>query len=883
MGVRAGSVLEDDDQRGIAHLIEHLALRGTKHFPNGELLKFMQSVGSDLGPHVNGATEFDATTYRLSLPSDPMISISKGLQILRDWATDVDFSPAAVDKERQIVTEEWRLGLGAKQRLKEKALPILFKDSRYADRLPIGKKEIIEKASIATIQRFYHDWYTPENLIIVVVGDIDPRSIEDHLTQLFSDLPAHEPTRYPPSSYIPENKVWSFAVATDPEFGFEVARIVYPHQNAPLETISDFRVAAVREIALSGLTARLTEAKDREPAPYQTADASFGHMASLSRSETILFALLSDGAAERGITTLLEEAERARRWGLSEAELAREKLNWLKRIDNDYQERDKRDSDAIANDCLGRAIRHEALTSLEWAQAEAQAIASTLTLQEVNDALRAQLTCEGPIVWLSLPDKKEIVPPSEETLQKIVAAVANEKLEPYRENPEAKSILPALPAPGKIAKQSEQSAIGITEYHLANGVRVVLKPSDFKKDEIVFTALRPGGLGAFPADLDLASKCLPGYVSEAGLGAHSKIELQKLLAGKRVGWAFSPDMNFDQIKGQSSAADLETLLQLIFLAFGEARKDEGAYQRLLAANRTFENTIALDPTASFMNDVLIERYGGNPRAPRLIQDPAAWQTLTLEKILQAYRQQFGSARGYTFIFCGSFSLEQMKPLVERYLASLPSASAEPKITDIGVREIKGPYSKNFTRGSDPKAMFVAMDEIPTPWEIVESHRAWSLGNILQRTLIDRVRIEQGNSYVLQVSSKLEKYPYQHYVLEIVTPCAPESIAKVEATIKAEVDRIRTQGPNADEVSKEIESQKQALDRQARSNGDWQWKLELIYKFNEGFGRLEKPDEMLAWVTVDALRATAQKLWSTDRWIEFTYTPVVSASAKPGAM
>jgi len=876
LAVDAGSALEDDDQRGIAHLIEHLCFRGTAHFPHSSLVAYLQSLGSDFGPHVNAQTSFDETIYRLAVPADAPGSLENGLKILSDWAGGVDFTAEEVQKERQIVVEEWRMRLGPGQRLLDQALPVLFKDSRYAARLPIGKKDIVETAPVEAIRRYYTDWYRPDNLTVIVVGDIDPRETEQQIRTLFAGLSSPPSPRPKPALTVPTPPAWTYSAATDPEFGSHIVRVAFPRETVPVATAADFDRRLAESLILRTLNARLAARREQPPTPFQLAQASDGVSLARARTELLLLALVGEGGVPAGFEALVTEGERLRRHGLTEGEFEREKSNLLKAAETRHAERDKRESDALADAWVWHALRGEPVASPDWAHAQTKAALGTLTLADANETVRRLLGSAGTLVRVETPAKAGSAAPDVAALQEIAGRIASTPLDPWRERSAPAALLAELPAPGVVTDRKTWPDIGVTEFTLGNGVRVVLKPSTFKQDEIVFSAYRPGGLSALPDELDLAGKFLGGYLPEAGFGPHPKSDLQKLLAGKQAGVGFMLEPSFDLVRGGCSAADAETALQLLHLGFSALRRDENAYRAVLGLNQTFETNVVMNPMLSFFNDMIDVRYDRHPRAARLLQSAEAWRALTLEKVLEAHRERFEDVGGFTFVFVGSFKPEEFEPLVTRYLGSLPAGNSVHRARDLGIRQIAGPAVRTFAKGSDPKAMLLLCDEQDVEGSARDGHVAWSLGNILQRTLIDRLRIDAGSVYALKVLSSIEKFPRRCFRLEVAVPCAPDGVEDALRVITAEVGRLRRDGPTPDEVRKEVEAQSRAIEEQAEKNSDWLWKLELIYKNEESFARLASPQDLVNRVTPDNLRAAAARYLRPDHWLRFTLMPAPAA-------
>jgi zinc protease len=875
--VNAGSVEEDDDQRGVAHLIEHLCFRATRHFPQGALVHRLQSFGMDFGPHVNAVTRFDDTVYKLSVPSDAEEPLRTGLQILRDWAGEVSFDTADVDKERQVVIEEWRQRLGADQRLLEQALPVLFKGSRYAERLPIGKKEVVESVSIETLRRFYRDWYRPDNMAVVVVGDIDSGKAEAWVREFFGDLKGPPAARRKPDLSVPIGHDWLYSTASDPEMGSNVVRVVFPQTSRPVDTVENYRERLARTLVLQALNTRLTERRDTAPSPFLFAQSSFGHSLARARSDALLIALVGDGGVAAGLGALIQESERVRRFGFTAGELVDAKRNVQKSAEAQYLERAKRESDVLASACVANFLQQEPLPSPEWMYAQTKAAMERTTADDMNRAARELFAGGSAIVRVETALKSGAAVETIDDLKAIVRRVQSSPIEAVPEKRAPATLMTRMPESGRIVARKTVASIGITELELSNGVRVVLKPSTFKKDEVFFSAFRPGGLSALPAELDLAGKFAAGYVSEAGLASFSKTDLQKILAGKQAGLAMRIDPYFDVLRGRCSAADLETAFQLVHLAYGEARRDENVYRSVVALNHTFEANVLLNPSLSFINDTIDLRFARHPRVQRLIQPEAQWKTLTLDKVGEAYRQRFGTAGGFTFVFVGSFTLPEIEPLVCGYLGSLPASVHASEWKDLGIREIAGPFEETIERGADPKGLLLLYDEREASCSVRDAHLVWSLGSILQRALLDRLRFDRASAYNLKVVAKLDSIPFGHATLEIAVPGAPENTAATANVVDEEIDRLIMNGPSADEVQKELEFQKRTLEKAAESNGDWLWKLERIYQYNEDFRRLESPNGLMDFVTAANLHAAARQYWRTDKWVRFNLRPKASAS------
>ncbi len=714
-------------------------------------------------------------------------------------------------------------------------------------------------------------------MAVIVIGDVDIQKIEARLRDLFGDLQAPAQPRAKPDLAVPGAIGILCSAANDPEMGSNVVRVSFPRPTEAAVTVADYNRRLANALAVQALNARLSTLRERSPSPFLFAQATFGVSQARARTELTLLALVGNGGVSAGLAALIEESERVRRFGFTAQEFGREKRTLLKAVEEEYTEREKRESEGLADACVASFLRGEPNAGPEWSYTHSKAALGGLTLDEFNAACRRLCESPGILVRVETPLKSGVAAIAVNELEEIVARAKAAPIEAYRDKAAPNSLMTELPSPGAISGRKTIDGIGVTELMLSNGVRVVLKPSTFKKDEIIYSAYRPGGLSSLPEAYDLAALFASGYVGEAGLGSFSKTDLQKLMAGKRAMVGLRIDPCVDLIRGQCSVADLETALQLVHLSFGEPRRDENAFKTVVAMNNAFETNVLLSPVLSFINDTIDFRYNHHPRVQRLVQPEAAWKALTVDKVIEAYGRRFGTAGGFTFVFVGSFTLDQIEPLVTRYLGSLPAGTSPQASHDLGIRQIAGPVSQIIERGTDPKALLLCYYDREAKWTLRDTHLVWSLGNILQRDLIDKLRIEQGSLYTLKVASTLEQIPYAHYTLEVALPCAPGNTETVAEALDAEIERIRNDGPSAEEIQKEVESQKEALEKQAENNGDWLWKLELIYKYDEGFGRLTTPNAMVELLTAENLRRAAREYWRTDKWIRFELHPKKSAS------
>lgn len=875
--VNAGSVLEDDDQRGMAHFVEHLAFRGTARYPGVELIHYLQSLGAGFGPDVNARTSFDETVYQLTIPADSEEGVRKGVGILADWAHGVTLSDDAIATERNVVLEEWRLGRGAQQRMSDQLIPALFKGSNYAERLPIGTKESIESASPDSIRRFYRDWYRPDNMAVVAMGDADPGRIEQIIKAEFAGIPAPQIPRALPAPAVPQNKEPQALVASDKENPHNVALLVWKSEPQPARTAADHRRDLVRELFSVMLNLRLAERQQQAGAPFLHAQGRFGRWLVRSAAGYQLMIVTADGGIERGVEAAEVEALRVRRFGFLASELDRAKAALLRQLEQQYHERDKTPSTVFADLLIRHHLQDEPAPGVEFLLPFARQSMPGISLAEVNASAARLLPDDNRVVVVQSVEKPQVELPAAARILAALRQAGKARIEAYAEKKLEGGLLSSRPAPGRAVAAKPLEEIQALEVHFANGVRLVLKPTPFQNDQVLLSAFRPGGQSGYPDDYALSAQLATAYLGEAGLGNFSKSDLQKMLADKRVGFLSVIGTYFDGIKGQSSTDDLETLLQLIHLRFVAPRDDAAAYQVVVAQQQGLLKSLRANPEMAFADEVQRWIYQDHPRTPGVIPTEAEWAALSHEKVRQVARERFASAAGFTFEIVGAFDAKTVLGLATTYLGGLPAQPKAENFRDLGIRAIEGSGPKIIRHGKEPKGIVVLALERAFPYDVSENHRFWSLGNILGRALVDRLRLTGAKVYEAKVQAEVTKAPYPHASMRIVIPCAPDNADKVAQLAMDEIRRLRRDGPTQKELEKEIESQRRTVEKEMKENDRWLGKLEMIYRDQEPFTRLAAPEKLIALVTGRELQALAQQHLDPDKFNRATLLPQSEAA------
>lgn len=809
--VKAGSVLEDDDQQGLAHFIEHMAFNGTSHFPKNDIISFIESLGMRFGADLNAYTSFDETVYMLQVPTDKPETMDKAVQVLEDWAHNVSFDPVEVDKERPVVMEEWRLRRGAGARIQDKLLPIVLKDSRYADRLPIGKTEIIQNAKVDTLKKFYKDWYRPELMAVVAVGDFDKGAVENIIKSHFNAIPASTNPKPRPTFDIPDRAGSTFAIMSDKELTSSSVEIenVLPHRQEG--TVGVYRQDIVDGLFESMLNSRFAEITQKPGAPFLRASVDRSPFVAKTKDEADLGARVKDDGIEKGLEALLTEVDRVERFGFTQTELDRQKQNLLRAYEQMVIEDQNRESNDRADEYIRNFLTGEPLPGAEREQAMHLQFVPQITLAEVNAIAREWFTDKNRIVTVTTPEKTGVTLPDEAKLAAVIKAAPGKDIKAYVDTVSSAALLDSLPAPGSIVKTTTLDAIGVTEWELSNGAKVILKPTKFREDEILFRATSHGGT-SLSSDSDyIPANMASQLVSAGGVGQFSRVDLAKLLTGKVASaGAFIGD--FDQgVSGNASRKDLETMLQLVYLRFTKPRADTDAFAvqanqaRIALANQTAA------PGYSFAETLTNILSSNHPR--RRLPTAADVDKWNLDKSLAFYKDRFADASGFTFVFVGSFDVDSMKPFVERYLASLPSLHRNETWKDIDVKLPTAPIQKRVEKGIEPKSQTAIV--YTGPFEYDPAHRAAirAMSQILQTRLLESIREELGGTYSITASASYDKYPKSEYELAVQFGSDPQRTDDLIKQVFDQINKLKTEGPTAQQVADE----KQALLREFETN------------------------------------------------------------------
>ena len=853
--VNAGSVLENEDQLGLAHFVEHMAFNGTKNFKKNELINYLEKLGIKFGPELNAYTSFDQTVYMLTVPTDSVEILANGFLVLEEWAHNLAFDPVEIDKERGVVIEEWRLGRGAEMRMLDKQLPILLKDSRYAERLPIGKKEIIESASYESIINFYKDWYRPDLMAVAAVGDFDVKEIENYIREHFSKISSPEKERERIVFDIPDHQETYFAIASDKEASYSTVALYYMQKPKEVKDLADYKNQLVHRIFYGILNDRLTELTTSADAPFAYAFADNARFVK-SSDISVLVAMVKEGGIERGFESLLREAERVKQYGFTSTELERQKTNVLRIAEQSLAEKDKTESSQIIGEFESNFIFGLPIISIEDQYNLSQLLIPQITLAEVNKVSSELLSHKNRVVLVNTPEKENLKIITDAELSAVVAKVSSEKISPYVDKVSAKPLVEVIPTPSPVVSSENVEKLDVTEWKLKNGVKVVLKKTDFKNDEIVFRAFSPGGSSLVKDEDFLSAQNAPALSYESGLGSFNRTELDKYLTGKIVGVNPFIDYYYEGLNGSASPKDVETLFQLIYTYFISPRIDSTGFLSLKSKMKSYLENQSNDPQSAFNDTLQVTlanyHFRSRPLTVKLLDE------INPDKSLSIFKDRFRDAGDFTFVFIGNIDTIVFKPFVETYLGGLPSFNSNEKPIDLKYKNVKGSIAKEVQKGIEPKSSVAITYVGDMNWSRKNEYIMQSLMDVLDIKLREAIREDKGGTYGVYAYHQIYRIPESHYSINFGFGCNPERVEELVQTFYNVLDSIKTFGPDNVVMTKIKETQKRQRELNLKQNDFWK---EVISNYLEND---EDPVDMLnytQWVndiTADYIKKAANE-------------------------
>ena len=878
LAINAGSVCETDGQQGLAHFCEHMCFNGTKNFPSNKIINMLEEMGVKFGAELNAGTSFDETVYMLKVPTDSIEWINRGFQVLEDWAHQVNMDDNEIDKERGVIVEEWRLGLGAEDRMQSKYIPVILKDSKYAERLPIGKIDVIKSFPYDTLRAFYKSWYRPDLMALVIVGDIDPKLAEEKVKEYFGRIPkaVNPPKRV--DFQVPDNLEPLISVVTDKEASGYSATIFFKHPKSDNISYTDYRNQLIRSLYTGMLNNRLQEIARKPDAPFLGAGAGYGSFVSRTIDVYSLSVGAKENQIEKSLEVVLAENERVRQFGFTSTELEREKKDVFALYEKMAKESDKTESRSYADEFVRNYLDKECIPGIQKEFEIVKEFLPEITLEEINKTGQKWITDENIVALVTAPDKEGVKVPTEIQIKDIIEAVKTSKIEAYVDKVSDVPLVSKMPVAVKVVKRTDNITFGFTELTFGNGVKMILKSTDFKNDEILLSAFSPGGISLYP-DGDIMSATLAAtIITQSGLGDYDFTGLQKKLSGNTA--KLTPYINElrEGVNGNCSPKDLETMLQLNYLYFTRTRKDESAFNAYISQMRNAIKPMRSTPRIIFA-DTLSKIVSKN--SPRVVAIPSEAQLdkIDLDRSIGIFKERFADASDFTYLMVGNFKVEEVIPLLEKYIGGLPSIKRKETWKDVTPGFPKGLVIVDVPKNSEPQSTVAMVWKGDFKWKDKDRQGFTMLMNILSIKCRESMREDQGGVYGVSISGSASKFPKPKYSIQSTWGCNPDNIKRLSQTVLDEMGKIKKNGPTDIDLNKVKETLIRERETSEKENGFWLGALQNHFLNGGKLLSLEEYKTFINSFSGDDIKATAIKYLNTDSYVQVALTPSVKTETK----
>ena len=863
---KVGSILEEPQQRGLAHFLEHMAFNGTKNFPGDErglgIVQWCETKGIKFGVNLNAYTSVDETVYRISnVPSTDAAVVDSCLLILHDWSNAILLADQEIDKERGVIREEWRSRNSGMLRLYTEAQPVIYPDSKYSDCMPIGSIDVINNFPYQDIRDYYAKWYRPDLQGIIVVGDIDVDQMERKIKTLFSDikLPAERAERiwYP----VPDNEEPIVYIGKDKEIDTPIVDIYFKHDATP-DSIKGSVMYLAQQYMLDAiatmLNQRFSELAQSPNPPFNMAGCSpdGDFFISGTKKAFNVSAYCKDDGLSNALKVLLQEVERVRRHGFTESEYTRARANILQQLESVYNEREKTNNDRYVNQCLQHFLHAEPIPGIEYEYATLNQLAPNIPVQAINQVAQQLITDNNQAVFIAAPDKEGVTIPTQEEVIADLKAMPTLDVQPYVDKVSNEPLMKEAPQGGKIVSQKENALFGATELTLSNGIKVYVKKTDFKADEIRMSGFSLGGMTNFDAADKLNYSFMNGAVDAGGAGNFSNIELTKMLAGKNVSVTASVGSTQENVNGSCSPKDFETMMQLTYLYLTQPRKDEEAFTSFMNRMKAQLESSEANPLSVFSDTLSYEMYGQNER---FINVKASMvDQVDYDRILELYKQAFADCGDFQFIFVGNAELDSIKPYIETYLGALPAKSAKQNYNKANLLiPAKGTKENIFAKEQQTPMATVAMVITGNCTYNLRSSVLMSvLNQALDMVYTEEIREKEGGTYGVSTYGMLGS-ERQDATLQIVYQTDPAKFEHLNGIINTQLEKMAQQGPSDEQMQKIKEYMLKKYADNQKENGYWLGNIrEMLYT---GMDKTKDYEALVNGLTAQDVAQFAQAL------------------------
>lgn len=867
-----GAIQEDDNQNGLAHFTEHMAFNGTKNFPKKGILNYLETIGVKFGENVNAGTGVEQTMYMLSsVPLTREGILDTALLILHDWAHYISFESQEIDLERGVIREEWRMYGSAAERMNNKLAPIIYKGSKYANRNVIGDTAVINHFKYETIRNFYNKWYRPDLQALILVGDFDVDAVELKIKKQFNAIPKVENPALKESFLIPDNKEPLIGIASDKEATNTEVRIYFKHNNIKDEdkNLGYMRLQYIRNFINSMFGQRMSELSRKDNPPFMNAMCFYtGFTRAKDAFMGVAYAKSNEGI--KALTSLLTEMERMKQYGFTAGEFDRAKANYFRGLESRYMDRDKRKNREIVFPIMNYFLTNNPSPGIEFEYGFAKEMIPTITLDEINAEAKKYVTNENIVITATGPEKSDITLPTEKEILDVLANYKTAIIDAYVDNLSGKKLLEKLPPEGKVTTIKENKDFGTKEWTLSNGMKIVLKPTDIKEDELLIRGYSEGGLSKLNQEDVISGMMLGGVVSQMGAGEFSLTDLSKLLAGKRVNVSVSLGENMESINGQTSPKDLETALQLIQLYFTNPRWNDNEFKTFMDRQKaTYQNADA-DPRKAFYDTINVMMKNHSPR--NITINSKSLEDVSFEKIKSIYADRFSDPGNFTLQLVGKISAEEIKPLIEKYLASLPTVKRNEKSINHAANPPKGKVINDFKKeNKTPRtSVYVALTgksdftfDDRLKWNIIE--------HILKLRYTESIREEQGGTYSIGVTSTVSRLPEKSFRLVVNFDTDPLKADMLKDIVHKEIQKMVENGPTEDDLNKAKEFFLKKIQEDMKENG-W-WNATLFTYYFDGLNMLSGYEDKVKALTTKSIHDYAKKALTQGNVLEVVMRPL----------
>ncbi|HWW40176.1 M16 family metallopeptidase [Pedobacter sp.] len=863
-----GSILEDEKERGYAHFIEHMSFNGTKHFPGNEMVDFLEKAGVKFGADLNAYTTFDETVYELPLTLNNSGILVKGLRIMRDWAQEASLDANEIEKEKGVILEEKRLKSGMQDRMSTQYMPMVFNHSRYANRNPIGLEEVINSASSETLKQFYKNWYRPDLQALIVVGDIDVNFVENQVKMLFGSLkkPLNAKSRIVYT--VPLALKDQYTKVTDAEMSVSTIQLMRKQVSKPVATIADYKSDVISTIFRQMLASRINERKYSQQDP---AFKSFTVSVQPFVSGLNMFSFevsATDGklktAFEQGWAILLQ----LKAHGFTASELERAKKQYLSALGNSVKNKEHRSSKDFISGLKDNYLKNSVLPSIEWEQQLVTGFVPLLKLSDINPMISDLIRDNNLDMLVIGPQSQKDLLPDEATLRDWMNTLSAKQYVPYREDSLRGVLMPILPVAGKVTAKEQLDQTGLTKITLSNGIKVVLKPTNFKKEEILFNGFGQGGTFSFSKDR-FYDASLVSSISGFGLAGFSPVELSRMLNGKTLSISPYFSNRSHGISGMSSTTDIETALQMLYLQFTQPRGDSVRFNLLKDRIKEGVSKRYLNPETIFSDTInhVLNNYDSRFLPP----DSSRISSVTLDNVLKIYRGYFEDASKFTFVFTGDFETEKMIPLLERYLGALPSKHPSTILEEVNIKIPAGQITKKVYAGTENKSTVKITLSGDFKYTPLNNLLLTALGDILEIKLIQTLREKASEVYNPSVKASCTKVPGS-YNISISFGCAPSNVDNLYEMVSVELQKLRNEGPQAEDILKFKANQLKNIRLSIKENGFWLSYLSNQMENQEDLSQVDTFEKYLDQVTAVSLKTAAENYLKEENKITFILLP-----------